>query len=149
MTKHNHLAVLTLTLLFQPLGALYYSPIGFGNLWLAAQGFTPEQDIAARLGAEPFIYGLLGALGLCYFLSFRVQASGATTFKQGAQVGLMFFLGAASILSIRFKFLGVATSVLAMDLGFTALTVLLASGILAVWRKQPASASIPAAVQHA
>ncbi|MBC8042570.1 MAG: DUF1761 domain-containing protein [Rhizobacter sp.] len=140
MNKHNHLTVILLALVFQVLGALYYGPIGFGPVWLSGQGFTPEQNIASRLGAEPFIYGLIGAIGLCYFISERIHKSNATTLKEGVQTGAMFFFGAACVLAIRFKFLGVATSVLLIDLGFTALTLTLIGGVLAFVRGRSLSA---------
>ena len=75
-------AILIAAFVGMALGALWYSPVLFGNAWLSALGKTQEQ-----LGspAGPMIGSMISCLIAAAAVEFIVVATGATTLFLGSR----------------------------------------------------------------
>jgi hypothetical protein len=130
--RHNYLAIGLLVVFYQVLGVIWYLPATFGRVWLAAQGRTEIANMGQAL-----LYALAGAVALNVTISFCVQKFGVHTFAQAARFAVFFTLAVCvQMIAVRFKFLSMPDSVIAIDFIYTFVEVLASSLVLAVWRKK-------------
>ncbi|HBH48412.1 MAG TPA: DUF1761 domain-containing protein [Bacteroidales bacterium] len=93
----NYLAVLLAIAVNQVIGALWYSPILFGKVWMKELGIAPDsiaKTDAQRSMLLAFIYSILNFLLLAYF----IQVVETKCPAKGLMVG--FFLGLFSAIQI-------------------------------------------------
>jgi Protein of unknown function (DUF1761) len=129
--RHNYVAIGLLVVVYQVLGVMWYLPVTFGNLWLAGQGRT---EIAAF--GQALVYALVGALALNVCISIMVQKFGIATPAKAAQFAVLFTLGVCvQMLIVRYKFLSMPETVIAIDFMYTFVEILGSSLVLALWRK--------------
>lgn len=94
----NYWIILLVGFVSVALGAIWYSPKGFGKTWMAAVGITPEQaaegmkkgmkGMSKELSIN-FLISLVGAYVMAHF----VQIAQVVTFWQGVQLGFWIWFG--------------------------------------------------------
>ena len=77
----NHLAVGAAALATIFIGALWYSPLLFGDLWANAHGFSKEQ--LRETAGRAFIVSLFCYLVMAFVLTVLVSYTGVSTVLQG------------------------------------------------------------------
>jgi hypothetical protein len=129
----NWLAIIVSTLAFYGLGALWYSPIAFGKIWMEETGITKE---IARKANMPKLMGLtllfsfIMALNLALFMN-----SPSIGTSQGAMYG--FFTGfgwvaMAMFVSGQYEFR--STKHMLINAGYNIVGLTLMGVILGAWK---------------
>lgn len=86
----NYLAVLLAAVAYMVVGALWYSPLLFGNKWMALVGKTKEQmDGAGKAMAMAMVGALVTAFVLAHFLTY----AGADSLGTALQTAFWAWLG--------------------------------------------------------
>lgn len=134
MKNHNHIAVWAMIIIHQVLGYLWYSSFLFLNPWLAGQGRTADQLNAS--GPAPLVWSIITNILAAYTISWLVVKLNISGFVAGAKLGFILFMGFSLLaLASHYKFLGIADSVMFIDLGLLLIWTVLTAGVLAAWRK--------------
>jgi hypothetical protein len=132
MAKHNHLAVWIMVIVQMLLGYVWYSVV-FAEAWLAAQSRSMEQMQSA--GVAPFFYAVAGAVFMAYTISWIVQATRCSQLKSAIPLALLLCTGFAfPSIAVHYKFLGVANTVMLIDLFTTSVNIILTTCVLAGWK---------------
>ena len=87
-TAINYLAVLVAGVVYTALGALWYSPVLFGNAWMKGIGKTKEQ-VAADYTAISMLWGLIGSLIAAYGIARVLLWRGTISVVDGLVVALL------------------------------------------------------------
>jgi hypothetical protein len=133
MGKHNHLAVWVMIIAHQVMGFVWYSPFLFVNKWLEGQGKT-SQDINTS-DPMPFVYSIIGTVLACYGISWLTKVANTNTFNEALKLGLVLsFSLVFPAIAPHYKFLGLANSVLWIDLSLSLVMTTLTTIVLALWR---------------
>jgi hypothetical protein len=130
----NHWAILVAALIQWLLGALWYSPVLFARPWMAMIGVTPNPDKRKSI-VWGMLSSLIGDIILSFILWHIIFWSGAVTWKAGAFVGCIVWLGffaapnfAQGIYESRpFK-------LFAINNGYWLVCLFVTGALLAVWR---------------
>lgn len=130
--KHNFLAIIGLTILFQILAVIYYLPGVFGQFYYKPLNLSDSPEYSPAV----YITGLVGAFVMTYCLSWLVGQVKSMSLGSGLKLGLGVFIAMASVLSVRYAFAVIPNSVIFVDLGFVLIISLLFSIILSVWRRK-------------
>jgi hypothetical protein len=88
----NLLAVLIAAILNMLIGWLWYSPLLFGKVWLAAIGKSQEEIKQSSTGPL-YVINTIASLVTAYVLAHIVDYAAATTAATGAQTGFWVWLG--------------------------------------------------------
>lgn len=128
----NWLAVIVSAVLYVGIGALWYSPLLFGNLWMRLMGIT-AQDVQSQ-SAIIYIVPAVVALITAVVLAMIIRATGATALVSGALTGGLMWLGfgATSTLSYTF-FKGPPMRVWALYQGYVLVSYLVMGALIGVW----------------
>ncbi|PCJ14914.1 MAG: hypothetical protein COB04_14065 [Gammaproteobacteria bacterium] len=127
----NLLGVIVATVIGMALGALWYSPLLFGNQWMQSINKTPEtlgSPTGPMIGSV--IASLLTALGVALLFSFVGVDDLSTGIKIGLILGL--FIIFPALLSDNL-FCGWGSPLLLIQSGYRALSVLLMSMALVLF----------------
>lgn len=90
----NFLAVILAAIIDMLLGMFWYSPVGFGKLWMKMVGKTEaELKEAGTTAGMAYMASTLAAVVMAFVLAHVVKISGATDYITGAQVGFWMWLG--------------------------------------------------------
>ena len=91
----NYLAVLVSAVIGMVIGALWYSPLLFGKLWMKLSGMTEKQlNEAKKKGmGKMYFVAFIGVLLMSYVLAHFVDYTDSRTFVQGMQTGFWLWLG--------------------------------------------------------
>lgn len=91
----NYWAVLVAGVVGMAVGALWYSPLLFGNVWARLSGFTKEKMEAAKKKgmAKEYILALIGSLVMACVLAHFVVGLNLSTFWDVAQLAFWAWLG--------------------------------------------------------
>ncbi len=130
----NWLAVIVAALAYFAIGALWYSPVLFGNIWMASAGRSTEGEApGAAIYAVPLVGSLLSAIAV----GMLVAATGTDTIGEGLVLGLVVAIGfVVAIVGVTATFestkpkpgvWGATTA------GYHVVGVLVAASILAIW----------------
>lgn len=95
----NWLAVIVAALAYFAVGAVWYAPPVFGNMWMGAGGTTREQ---ADEGPGPAVYAvpLIGSLLSATALGMLAAVSGTDTLSEGIVLGFVVAIGFALSISL-------------------------------------------------
>lgn len=98
----NYLAVLVSAVAAYILGALWYSPVLFGNLWMKLSNMSKKDlDKSKQKGmAKSYILNFVGNLVIAYVLAHIVKYAQATTLMEGIQTGFWMWLGFAATITL-------------------------------------------------
>jgi hypothetical protein len=91
----NYLAVLVSAIAAMLIGALWYSPLLFGKIWIKSMKFTKKDlDKAKEKGmAKSYAIGFVAVLISAFVLSNVINAMRASTLLDGALIGFWVWLG--------------------------------------------------------
>lgn len=90
----NYLAVVAAGVVAYAVGAVWYSPIGFGKYWMKLMGFTPESMRSMPLTpAQAMSIGFVVFMLMSYVLAHFVVYTGADTWGLALQLGFWAWLG--------------------------------------------------------
>lgn len=132
LSQINFLAVLVAAILSFGIGALWYSPVLFGNAWMKLVGKTEEQiksQNMVKIFGTAFILAVIISFNLAAFL-------GA---ESNLQLG-MFYGGLAGIgwvscsIGIVYLFEGKPLKLFFIDAGYQIVTYIIMGGIIGVWK---------------
>jgi hypothetical protein len=95
----NWLAVIVAALAYFAVGAVWYAPPVFGNMWMGAGGTTREQ---ADEGPGPAVYAvpLIGSVLSAIALGMLAAVSGTDTLSEGIVLGFVAAVGFALSISL-------------------------------------------------
>lgn len=95
----NWLAVIVAALAYFAVGAVWYAPPVFGNMWMGAGGTTREQ---ADEGSGPAVYAvpLIGSVLSAIALGMLAAVSGTDTLSEGIVLGFVAAVGFALSISL-------------------------------------------------
>jgi hypothetical protein len=130
----NYVAVVVAALVPMILGAIWYAPAVFGNVWMQLVGKKPE-DI--RKGALPQAYGMMfvGALVLSFTLAHVLRWANASTAVAGLKVALTMWIGFVLATSAgTYIFEGRPVRLYWLNNGYHGVALVLMGIILAVWK---------------
>lgn len=91
----NLLAVVVAAVAAMALGALWYSPIMFGNVWVKLSGMTKKDMKKAkdkRMG-KLYFANFIGVLIMSYVLAFLIYSAGVTSMADGFKIALLVWVG--------------------------------------------------------
>jgi len=129
----NILAVVVAGLAYFFLGALWYSPLLFANLFIKYRGMTREE---IQSGGNPIEYlytliaGIIAALGVALFVKF----AGAASAVDGAIIGLIAVLTLTATSSFTFSiYSGPHRMLWLIYTGYQAVAFIIMGIILTLW----------------
>jgi hypothetical protein len=131
----NWLAVIVAAIAYFAVGALWYSPVAFGNTWMEAGGLNLEGDgPGAAIYAVPLIGSLLSAIAL----GMLAEATGTDTPGEGVVLGVVAAVGfafAISLVTATFESTKPKPMVWgAINAGYHIVGILVASAIIGAWQ---------------
>ena|SRR3989344_5699314 len=91
----NYLAVLVSAVIGMVIGALWYSPLLFGRMWMKLSGMTEKQlnEAKKKSMGKMYFVAFIGVLLMSYILAHFVDYTDSTTFSMGMQTGVWLWLG--------------------------------------------------------
>ncbi len=137
MHEINWLAVVAAAVATMALGALWYSPLLFGKLWVRAHGFTKEQLDRMKESGMGKAYGLsfVAYLVMATVLSLLIEVSRLTTAFGGACIGWLCWLGFAATIGLTsYLFSERRFSTYLIDAGYQLVYLVMMGAILGAWR---------------
>jgi hypothetical protein len=84
----NYLAVLISAIAYMIIGAVWYSPVLFGNAWMKAIGKTKEQ-VQADFSPFNYLWGIITAFIAFYGIARIMLWSGVTGIGNGIKIALV------------------------------------------------------------
>ncbi|MBS3080042.1 DUF1761 domain-containing protein [Candidatus Pacearchaeota archaeon] len=132
----NYLAVLVAAIISMILGALWYSPLLFGNAWMKSAGLTKEFMEKHKKGMSwRYLFAFLGSLLMAYVLAHFVDYTGSTTFLLGMTNGFWIWLGFfVPVLLGSILWEGKKLVFYFINITYHFISLLIMGGILAVWQ---------------
>lgn len=129
----NYLAVLVGGVISFALGGIWYSVL-FSKQWLSSVGKTEEELKKLNKPVNFFSSFVLGLI-TAYILAFIVMFAEANTLLNGAEVGMLCWIGFAGATSYaQYLFGGRSQKLWMIDSGYNLVTFIINGAILAVWR---------------
>ncbi|MEX2273948.1 MAG: DUF1761 domain-containing protein [Actinomycetota bacterium] len=132
----NWLAVVVAALAYFAVGALWYSPPLFGNVWMAAAGNSTPED-GSGPGPAVYVVPLIGSILAAIALGMIAQASGTDTVGEGIVLGLVAGVGfAVAIAAVTATFESSKPKPMtwgAINAGYHLVGIVVASIIIAIW----------------
>lgn len=126
----NFLAVLVAGVVLYLIGMLWYAPFFFGRPWMRLIG---NKNIKPSFWV--FIGGLVAALVMSYVLAFFIEYTTASTFLEGALLGVLAWLGfAATLLLDKVMYERKPWELYLMNAGHYLVALFIAGGILGAWQ---------------
>ncbi len=129
----NYVAVIVAALVPMILGAIWYAPAVFGNVWMQLVGKKPED---LQKGTLPQAYGMMfvGALVLSFVLAHVLRWANAATAINGVKVALTVWIGFVLATSAgAYVFEGRPAKLYWLNNGYHGIALVIMGVILAVW----------------
>ena len=132
----NYLAVLVAAIVAMVIGALWYSPILFGKIWMKLSGFT-KKDLkkAKEKGmAKSYTIGFLASIVTAYVLAIFINFSQVSSVMDGVVIGALAWLGfiATTMLGI-ILWEGKPVKLYLINVSQYLVSLVVMGAILAVW----------------
>lgn len=93
LVEVNYAAIIIAAVIYMVIGAIWYSPKFFGQVWMESMGYRPEELIDQR---KAWIGSIISAFVMAYvlvvFIHYFGEGSERTAFS-GAGVGILAWLG--------------------------------------------------------
>ena len=129
----NYLAVLVCTAIPMALGALWFSPVLFGNVWMKGTGLK-EEDISKGDSTRGMIVGAINSfIGAVVLASFIIMTN-TSTFGRGMHIGALVAIGFVATVSLtNSMFEKKSLKVWRINAGYHTVYFIINGGILAIW----------------
>jgi hypothetical protein len=132
----NWLAVVVIAIAYNIFGMLWYSPSVFGTQWMKLSGLTKaDMDKIRKRGMGKSYTGMIiASLVMAYVLTWFIDATGATTFADGAWLGFYAWLGflATTMLNpVLWK--NSPFTLYLLDTAHYLIALVVSAGVLTVW----------------
>ena len=117
-------------------GALWYSPLVFGNIWVRAHGYSPERLERMKKGA-PRAYGVsfVAFLVLAHVLAYLALRVGVGSALGGAKLGFLVWVGFAATIGLTsWVYSDKPFRTYLIDAGYQLLYLLVMGAIIGAWR---------------
>lgn len=127
----NWLAVIVAAILNMALGALWYSRLLFGNLWMKAIGKSMDELGGAATG---YIVTFIGSLVAAFVLALLVNSLGIATWSGGLLIGAVVsvgFVATATLASGVFN--EISMTVWGIFAGYSLVSMALQGALLGLW----------------
>jgi hypothetical protein len=129
----NVWAVITVVLLLQAIGAVWYSKALFAQEWMRAVGLTAA-DVK---DPTPFFISIVASFISAVVISLIVSFAKINTFMEGVKLGFFLWIGLAlPTLAVHYSFAGRSLDLILIDGGHELLSLVLAAGVLSAWKKR-------------
>lgn len=129
----NFLAVIVGGVLYMIVGALWYSPMLFGNYWMKQIGKTVEE--IQQSSPLEYGYAFVAALLSTFMLAVFMKALGAATLTDGLMAGGLVWLGFVATTTLTYTiFEGPPKTVWMLYQGYQLLMLLIVGGLLGAWQ---------------
>ncbi len=114
------------------IGSLWYSPVAYGNAWMAAAGVSPAQMKSAM--PKAMAVDFLGSLLTAFVLMQAIYYAAADSVVLGGEVGFLCWLGfiAATTLAAVF-YEGRPLRLFLINNGFLLLSLIVMGAIIGAW----------------
>jgi hypothetical protein len=132
----NYLAIVAAVVATFALGALWYSPLMFGNMWVRAHGYSGER-LERMKKAAPRAYGIsfVAFLLLAAVLSFLAWRVGVGSAMGGVRLGLALWVGFAATIGLTsWVYSDKPFSTYVIDIGYQLVYFLIMGAIIGAWR---------------
>ncbi len=131
----NWLAFVVSVVVYEGLGALWYSPILLGNQWMAEIGKTADEIQAEGGQGRAFGIAVIGGVIIAFMLANVVDWLGASSLLAGALAGLWIWLGfVATTSATNSVYAGRTLRLWLIDTGYNLVGFVLMGAILGVWQ---------------
>ena len=132
----NYVAVGVAALATFFIGAVWYSPLLFGRLWMKAHGYSEEDLVQLRKTAgRAYMVSLLCYLVMAFVLAVLASWTGVSTVPQGAFLGFLVLIGFLATLGLAANmFSEKPLSTYFLDAGYQLVYAMTMGVILAAWR---------------
>ncbi len=132
----NFLAVGAAALATILIGALWYSRLLFGKLWVKAHGYSEEKvEQMRKTAGRAFVVSLFCYVVMAFVLAVLVSYAGVSTVLQGAFLGLLVWIGFLATLGLTaHMFSEKRWSAYVIDAGYQLVYAVVMGVILAAWR---------------
>ena len=129
----NYIAVLAATFITMILGALWYSPLLFGNTWMKLMGFTEEQ-IKKDGSAKGMVVSVFTSFIEALVLAALIVMTSTGTFFSGVHLGAMIGLGIIAMVNLsNAMFNRESLKLWGIGSGYRLVYFMINGGILAIW----------------
>ena len=129
----NLLAVFVAALASYFLGALWYSPVLFGKMYMKMSEIRPGKKPHPNV-TRSYIFGFLSTLVMSYVLAHFIDYAGATTAVDGAIAGLWLWLGFIATVTLgSVLWENKSFKMYVLNNTYNLVSLLLMGAILAVW----------------
>lgn len=131
----NYAAILVCALINMVLGALWYSPVLFGKIWMKGMKISPSDAKNAKyMGARYAVAFLMGLL-MIFILAHYVDAFEATAASQGAEAAFWPWLGfMIPVFAGDVLWGGRSFSVVLINASYYFVVLMIAGVVLSVWQ---------------
>lgn len=131
----NYLAVLVAALAAYVVGAIWYSPAGFGKIWKKLAGFTDEDMRHMPLNMQQsMVLGFLFTLLLSYVFAHFVILTGVKDVASALTLGFWSWLGfGATTLSYSWLYEGKSVKLFLFNAGHLLVALLAMSLVYGLW----------------
>ena len=128
----NYLAVLASAIASFVIGMIWYGPL-FGKRWMKLSGVTP-QKMKGKSPVQSMLMGFVASLVTAYVLATFVGYMMSDTFMLGAQLAFWLWLGLVAPVQLgSFLWEGKPFSLFVLNTAYNLVTLIVMTGILAVW----------------
>ncbi len=131
----NYWAVLVSAIISMIIGAVWYSPLGFGQKWMKSMKFKKSEMKKMQVSAnQAYALGFVSALLTMFVLAIFMQYSRVTSASHGASIAFLLWLGlAVPVLLGSYLWENKPWSAFLIGAGYQLVSLLIAGAILGVW----------------
>ena len=132
----SFLSIIIVTIISIILGALWYSPLLFGNIWVKLMGFSKKDIEKGKKKGMTMKYTIMSitSLIMIYVLAHFVDYTDSITFLKGMQTGFWIWLGfLATTMLGTVLWEGKSFKLYLINTSYYFVLLIFAGGILAVW----------------
>lgn len=116
------------------IGFLWYSPMLFGNKFMALMEWSKDTQEMKDSSKTPYIWSAVLSLLMSLILSYFIHAIGATTLFAGAQIGFLLWLGfMIPITATTVLYENRSKGLFLLNNGYHLVVLLVVGGVIAQW----------------
>ena len=132
-TQLNYFAIVAAIVLTQALGALWYSRVLFGKLWMAAVGKS-EEDLKKGGMAAPFVGAILLSAVMAFVLAHLIFHMEEKSLFAGVQAACWIWAGfIATTMGVNHLFQGSPLRLYLIDSGYHLASLAIMGAVLGAW----------------